>query len=386
MTELHLLHQSFAAQSVRTPDATAVEDEHARLSYADLEQRSNRLAYFLRGQGVQPESVVGICLTRGVDLVVAMLATWKAGGAYLPIDPHHPAERNAGMLLDSGTQLVLVDAMTDHLLSGSGVRQLTIGEHAMAGSGWSGRAPVSEVCGTNAAYIVYTSGSTGRPKGVVVTHDGIGNRVRWTVERHGLASTDRMLQKSSIAFDAAALEIFAPLISGGTVVLPPPGVERSAELMAQTLAARDITILQGVPSVLRLLAAEPAWSRATPAAPGVLGRRAAGLRTRAPAGRRTPATRGVEHLRPHRMRDRRHGPAGRRAGPERAGADRATDRRDVGGGARRAVGARSGRRRRRALRSWSRRGSRLQGAARPDRGAVRAEPVLRRRVAAIRHR
>jgi|NGEPerStandDraft_6_1074524.scaffolds.fasta_scaffold00031_12 amino acid adenylation domain-containing protein len=263
MTEIQLLHELFAAQAARTPDGIAVEDEQHRLSYADLEHRANRLAYFLRAQGVQPESVVGICLTRGVNLVVAMLATWKAGGAYLPIDPTHPAERNAWTIMDSATQLVLVDAMTDQLLSGTGVRQLTLDEHADAGGGRFGKAPVSEVGGTNAAYIVYTSGSTGRPKGVVITHDGIGNRVRWTVARHGLTAADRVLQKSSIAFDAAAWEIFAPLISGGTVVLPPPGVERSTEAMAQILASHEITIVQGVPSVLRLLAAEPAWSRAT---------------------------------------------------------------------------------------------------------------------------
>jgi amino acid adenylation domain-containing protein len=263
MTEIQLLHELFAAQAARTPDATAVEDDHCRLSYADLEHRANRLAYFLRAQGVKPESVVGICLTRGVDLVVAMLATWKAGGAYLPIDPTHPAERNALLIVDSGTQLVLVDELTGHLLAGTGVRQLTLGEHAEAGSRGYAKAPVSAVCGANAAYVVYTSGSTGRPKGVVITHDGVGNRVRWTVRRHGLTGTDRVLQKSSIAFDAAAWEIFAPLISGGTVVLPPPGVERSTQALAQALVDCEITVVQGVPSVLRLLAAEPAWSRAT---------------------------------------------------------------------------------------------------------------------------
>ena len=262
MTEIQLLPALFAAQVARTPDATAVEDDHRRLSYGDLEHRANRLAYILRAQGVQPESVVGICLTRGVDLVVALLATWKAGGAYLPIDPTHPAERNAGMIRDSATALVLVDALTENLLSGSGVRQLTLEQHFDTGARADGKAPVSGVGGANAAYVVYTSGSTGRPKGVVITHEGIANRVRWTVERHGLGSTDRVLQKSSIAFDAAAWEIFAPLVSGGTVVLPAPGVERSVEAMAQLLATREISVVQGVPSVLRPLADEPAWLQA----------------------------------------------------------------------------------------------------------------------------
>lgn len=262
MTEMQLLPELFAAQAARTPDAVAVEDDHRRLSYADLDHRANRLAYILRAQGVQPESVVGVCLTRGVDLVVALLATWKAGGAYLPIDPTHPAARNAGMITDSATALVLVDRLTEQLLTGTGVRQLTLEPDAGTDPRTDGRAPASLVGGANAAYVVYTSGSTGRPKGVVITHEGIANRVRWTVGRHGLAATDRVLQKSSIAFDAAAWEIFAPLISGGTVVLPAPGVERSVEAMATVVAERAITILQGVPSVLRPLAAEPAWARA----------------------------------------------------------------------------------------------------------------------------
>ncbi|WP_420121634.1 amino acid adenylation domain-containing protein, partial [Nakamurella sp.] len=262
MTEIQLLPHLFTAQVARTPEAIAVEDDHRRLSYADLDRRANRLAYILRAQGVQPESVVGVCLTRGVDLVVALLATWKAGGAYLPIDPTHPAERTAGMITDSATALVLVDSVTDGLLAGTGVRQVTLDGSDGSSAGADAKAPTSPLSGANAAYVVYTSGSTGRPKGVVITHDGIANRVRWTVERHGLTGTDRVLQKSSIAFDAAAWEIFAPLVSGGTVVLPAPGVERSVEAMAHLLSEREITVLQGVPSVLRPLAGEPGWSRA----------------------------------------------------------------------------------------------------------------------------
>lgn len=262
MTEIQLLPDLFTAQVARTPEAIAVEDDHRRLSYADLDRRANRLAYILRAQGVQPESVVGVCLTRGVDLVVALLATWKAGGAYLPIDPTHPAERNAGMITDSATALVLVDAGTDGLLAGTGVRQVTLDRPDATAAGPDAKAPTSRLSGANAAYVVYTSGSTGRPKGVVITHQGIANRVRWTVARHGLTGTDRVLQKSSIAFDAAAWEIFAPLVSGGTVVLPAPGVERSVETMARLLSEREITVLQGVPSVLRPLAGEPGWARA----------------------------------------------------------------------------------------------------------------------------
>ena len=147
MTEMQLLPELFAAQAARTPDAVAVEDDHRRLSYAELDHRANRLAYILRAQGVQPESVVGVCLTRGVDLVVALLATWKAGGAYLPIDPTHPAARNAGMITDSATALVLVDRLTEQLLTGTGVRQLTLEPDAGTDPRTDGRAPASLVGG-----------------------------------------------------------------------------------------------------------------------------------------------------------------------------------------------------------------------------------------------
>ncbi|WP_051450883.1 non-ribosomal peptide synthetase [Actinospica robiniae] len=237
-----LLHDQVARQAARTPQAAAVLDGGLVHSYAQLDARANRLANHLRDLGAGPEVPVAVCLERGFDLVVALLGVWRSGSAYVPIDPAYPAARREWILQDTAAKVVL-DADTD----------------------WTAleRCPDSDprvrIEPDAAAYIVYTSGSTGRPKGVVVTHEGIGNRVGWTVRRHGLGPADRVLQKTSIGFDAACWEFFGPLSSGGCVVLAPRGAERDPAALARAVRDERITVLQGVPSVYRLLAEEPAW-------------------------------------------------------------------------------------------------------------------------------
>ncbi|HEU5028379.1 MAG TPA: amino acid adenylation domain-containing protein, partial [Spirillospora sp.] len=134
----------------------------------------------------------------------------------------------------------------------------------LAGAGAGGGAfEAVRVTGADAAYAVHTSGSTGRPKGVVITHEGIANRVAWTVERHGLGPADRVLQKTSLGFDAAVWEFFAPLVAGGTVVLAPDGAERDPAALVDAVIRHEVTVLQAVPSVYARLVEEPRWARCT---------------------------------------------------------------------------------------------------------------------------
>ncbi|MFI2612143.1 amino acid adenylation domain-containing protein [Kitasatospora sp. NPDC018619] len=246
-----------ARQAALTPDAPAVSTADRTWTYAELNARANRLAHHLAGLGIGPEALVGVRLERGLDLVAALLAVWKTGAGYLPLDPSHPADRVRWILSDTSAALVLTtSALADR--AGDTPELLLDGQDFGHHPATDPKTP-ADPAGT--AYAIYTSGSTGRPKGVLVTHEGIANRVLWTVRRHGLGPADRVLQKTTIGFDAAGWELFAPLVSGGTVALAPVGAEQDPAALVRSAAEQRITVLQVVPSVLRLLVEEPGWAR-----------------------------------------------------------------------------------------------------------------------------
>ncbi|MEV4469081.1 amino acid adenylation domain-containing protein [Nonomuraea sp. NPDC049504] len=261
-----LLPGLFAAQAARTPGAVAVVDGGRELDYATLERRANQVANGLLARGVRPETPVGVCLRRGAGLVAALLGVWKAGAAYVPLDPGHPADRTHWILTDTATPLVLTDPDPDPTTaSGTGPDwDLVLPDGAVrvamdAFDGEPGTSPDVAADPDRLAYVIYTSGSTGRPKGVLIGHGAIANRVTWTVREHGLGPADRVLQKTTLTFDAAGWEIFAPLVSGGAVVLAPHGAERDPAALLRAVAAYDVSVLQVVPSLLRLLVDEPGW-------------------------------------------------------------------------------------------------------------------------------
>ncbi|GAA1216939.1 non-ribosomal peptide synthetase [Prauserella alba] len=247
-----------ARQVAATPDAVAVVDGAESVTYADLDARADRLAQLLadRGAGARGDAadVVGVCLPRGVDLVAALLAVWRVGGAYLPVDPAHPKGRIASLLTSAGARLVLTHADG---VAPAGVPSVVPDDVPGVSGGHSGGP--TQPAGIDPAYVLFTSGSTGTPKPVVVHHAGIANHARWRARVHGLRPGDRILQKTALTFDAAGWEIFAPLISGGTVVLAPDGAERDPAALVRTMAEKDITVLQVVPSLLRTLVSEQGW-------------------------------------------------------------------------------------------------------------------------------
>ncbi|WP_327000782.1 amino acid adenylation domain-containing protein [Dactylosporangium sp. NBC_01737] len=259
------LPELFAAQAARTPEAVAVSCPGAEVGYAELDRAANRLAHHLRAAGAGRDDIVAVCLPRGPALVTAVLGIQRAGAAYLPLDLAHPVERLAWTLTDAHVRLVLVDDPATSPLAAvtGGWRLLGLDpERDTIAARPGGAAPVA-TDPDGLAYVMYTSGSTGRPKGVGVPHRGIVNRVLWAVGRHGLGPGDRMLQKTSVTFDASVWELLGPLVWGGTVVLPPEGTERDPALMAAVLAERSVTVLQGVPSFFRALAEEPGLDRCT---------------------------------------------------------------------------------------------------------------------------
>ncbi|MFF8940664.1 AMP-binding protein, partial [Streptomyces paradoxus] len=218
------LPQLFEAQVGRAPDAVAIVADGVEVSYAELDARANRLARHLVGQGVGPESVVGVCLDRGVDVVVTLLAVSKAGGAYLPVDPAYPAQRVEFMLADAGALCVVTSRNVQGVLP-QGVVRVVLDEAATVAAVADGEtSPLSDaerggvLLAAHPAWVIYTSGSTGRPKGVVVSHMGVGSLVAALAERFAVGGESRMLQFASVGFDAASAEIWVTLCSGARLV------------------------------------------------------------------------------------------------------------------------------------------------------------------------
>jgi len=251
------LHELVAAQAARTPDAIALVFEQEQVSYRVLEHRSTQLAHCLRRRGVGLEQRVGICLERSPALMVGLLGILKAGGAYVPLDPGYPAERVAFLLQDGQVALVLTQrALDGRIPVQSGVEQVILEDLWEELVQAPETALESGVRLRNLAYVIYTSGSTGRPKGVMNTHGAIINRLLWMQSDRLLERSDWVLQKTPYSFDASIWELFAPLMLGGRVVMARPGGQQDSAYLVRVISEQQITVLQLVPSMLRVLLAE----------------------------------------------------------------------------------------------------------------------------------
>ncbi len=224
-----LLHGRFVEHAAAHPDAVAL-DGTARLTYRELDERSNRLAWVLRDRGVGAGDVVAIRLPQGADLVVAMLGVLKAGGGYLAIDPSATAARSAFQLQDSGAVLLITDEPT------ADIPVLELDDEAELAQVSAERPPAVATRDT-LAYLIYTSGSTGRPKGVAMPHRGPSSVVGWYLTAH---EPLRTLQWTSCGFDVSVLEVFATLSAGGTVVLPPADVRYDPRALVRWVREHDV--------------------------------------------------------------------------------------------------------------------------------------------------
>ncbi|HEX8906808.1 MAG TPA: condensation domain-containing protein, partial [Longimicrobiaceae bacterium] len=206
------VHRIFEAYAAGAPDARAVMAGGRTLTYRELDERANRLANHLAALGVGPEVRVGVCLERSTDLVTAVLAVMKAGGAFVPLDPDYPAERLAYMLADSGAPvLVTRESLSDVVPALGGVKTVRVDADADAIAARDARAPRPTLVGENAAYVIYTSGSTGRPKAVLAQHGSLANLLAHTRRALGVGPDDVGSALASFAFDIWLLETLLPL-------------------------------------------------------------------------------------------------------------------------------------------------------------------------------
>lgn len=242
------VHALFEAQAGRTPGAVAVEQDQRRLTFAQLDARANRVAHRLRALGVGPGSSVGVCLERSPELIVALLGVLKAGGCYVPLDPEYPAERLAFMQQDAELGVVLTSG-----ISIAGARALRVDEPLTEFADCPGTPLAAAATSDDLAYTIYTSGSTGRPKGVQVRHRSVVNFVHWMRTAFPHDSTDAVLQKASVSFDASVWELYLPLCTGSRMVLASIGSQNDPAALVQTIREHAVTTVQFVPSHLLMM-------------------------------------------------------------------------------------------------------------------------------------
>lgn len=242
-------HGLFEEWVDQQPDAVAVMCGAESVGYGELDARANRLAHLLLAHGCGRHERVGVCLERGIDLVVAQLAIAKTGAGYVPLDPAYPAERLQWMLADSGARLVIGG---DPRLAADGV---SIVDPGSAGSCPATR-PDCDVRPGDLLYLIYTSGSTGLPKGVLLDHRGRVNNFSDFNRRFGVGPGDRVFGVSALAFDMSAYDVFGTLIAGATVVFPKPDDERSPDRWIETIERESVTVWHSVPALFGLLIEE----------------------------------------------------------------------------------------------------------------------------------
>ncbi len=247
------IHRRFERQAAATPNAVALTCGGDSLLYRELDRRAARLARRLAALGAGPEVPVGVFLERAPELVVALLAVWKAGALYVPLDPAYPSERLAVTLEDCGAPLVLTEEWLVDRLPSTPARPVLVGACEEGAADDDGEAfPSVSPPLDGAAYLIYTSGSTGRPKGVTITHHNAGALLSWALRRYPAAELAAVFASTSICFDLSVFEIFVPLAAGGRVHLADSGLD----LLALDDALR-ITLVNTVPSVMAELAGQP---------------------------------------------------------------------------------------------------------------------------------
>ncbi|WP_346418558.1 amino acid adenylation domain-containing protein, partial [Pseudomonas syringae] len=249
-----LIHTRFEQQAEDRPDACAVSDDSddsgKALTYAELNREANQLAHQLIKLGIGPDDRVAICVERGSQMIIGLLATLKAGAGYVPLDPAYPAERLAYLLQDSAPAAVLVHTETADILPLDSLPVINLDSAALQAQ--SVQNPhVQGLTPAHLAYVIYTSGSTGLPKGVQVEHRNVVNLVQWGSLLCPATQHGALLHKTSISFDASVWEIFWPLCSGMPLVLARPDGQHDPVYLARLIRERQVSVVQFVPVLLQ---------------------------------------------------------------------------------------------------------------------------------------
>ena len=248
-----VIHRAFEAQARRTPDATAVRFGGETLSYAALDARADRTAALLRAHGTERDDLIGLYMDRSIEMVEAIYAVWKSGGAYVPLSPTDPPAYTSTLLDDATPRIVLTQRRFRSALLDIAPEAIVICLDDDQPPIKYKFSPQGRVDGASLAYVIYTSGSTGRPKGVLCTHAGLINRIGWMQAQYRLQPDDVVLQKTPFTFDVSVWEFAWPLVQGATLVVAQPESHRDPEILLDLIAREKVTVAHFVPSMLDLL-------------------------------------------------------------------------------------------------------------------------------------
>ncbi len=246
------LNQLFEERAAQHADKIALEFNGNTLSYGELNEKANQLAHHLRDNGVGPETRVGVCMERSLEMVISLYAIHKAGGGYVPLDPDYPQARLEFMIGDIEAPIILTQESIKHVIPETDATIIALDSQWDA-IGQLSKENLEQVTDeTNLAYIIYTSGSTGNPKGVMNQHDGIINRLIWMQQEYQLTDADVVLQKTPYSFDVSVWEFFWPLIFGAKLVVAEPGGHQDVSYLSKVIQEKQVTTMHFVPSMLQI--------------------------------------------------------------------------------------------------------------------------------------
>ncbi|MBV9689028.1 MAG: amino acid adenylation domain-containing protein, partial [Ktedonobacteraceae bacterium] len=252
------VQELFEQQAQQQPDAIALVQADAHLTYGELDRRANQLAHYLQRKGVEPEILVGVCLERSLELVVALVAVLKSGGSYVPMEVSLPRERLLYQLRDAQVGLVLTQTHVQEQLVDSRLPIVCLHSEQERFLQEPISRPEQRVQPQHLAYVIYTSGSVGRPKGTMITHASLSNLVSWHIQSFGLAATDRTMQLAGLGFDASVWELWPGLVAGASVTLLDDAARLIPEQLVSWLTEQASTI-SFVPTPIAEHLLERAW-------------------------------------------------------------------------------------------------------------------------------
>jgi amino acid adenylation domain-containing protein/non-ribosomal peptide synthase protein (TIGR01720 family) len=250
-----LVHELFELQATRTPDAPALILEDEQLTYKELNERVSAMAQRISSLFDKPGSPVGLFLERSAEAIIGLLAIFKAGAVYVPVDPEYPKDRVTFLLDDADVKVLVTQLRLLQLLPPVSAKMMCI-DAEQKSIDQPKEMPYGSASPDDPAYVIYTSGSTGQPKGVLVSHEALSNHMHWLAQEFPLHQDDRILHKYSLSFDASLAEILHPLISGATLVVARPGSQYDIGYLIQLMREHCVTAIDVVPTMLKALLAD----------------------------------------------------------------------------------------------------------------------------------
>ena len=243
-----VIHEFFEENAAKYPERVAAIFGNQHVTYLELNEKSNQLARLLRRNGVKSDSIIGIMLERSLEMLIGIMAVEKAGGAYLPIDPHYPKDRINYILEDSGVTLLLSHRKFSSIEVNENINRIFLEDQSLYEGDSSNLPRLAEP--ENLAYVIYTSGSTGKPKGTLIEQHSLVNRLNWMQKRYPIGSDDIILQKTPFTFDVSLWEMFWWSMQGARVCFLDPDAEKDPGMIVKAIEKNAITVMHFVPSML----------------------------------------------------------------------------------------------------------------------------------------